>query len=60
MLEVKFENTEDLFNFYSQLSKEQLEQEKEELTVALTKMISNPDIMPRLAMVTSLLENGQN
>lgn len=60
MLEVKFENTEDLFNFYSQLSKEQLEQEKEELVVALTQMINNPDIMPRLAMVTSLLDNGQN
>lgn len=60
MLEVKFENTEDLFNFYSQLSKEQLEQEKEELVVALTQMVNNPDIMPRLAMVTSLLDNGQN
>ena len=62
MRDVKFENMEDLYNFYNELSLEELQQEEQELKVALTTMIENPDIIPRLAIVSSILEsrNGQN
>ena len=62
MRDVKFENMEDLYNFYNELSLEELQQEEQELKVALTTMIENPDIIPRLALVSSILEsrNGQN
>jgi len=57
MRDIKFENMEDLYNFYNELSLEELKQEEQELKVALTTMIENPDIMPRLAIVSSIIES---
>ena len=56
----EFLNVEDLFAIYSAFSTEDLEKEKKELLQALSDMVANPEIVPRLAMVSSLLDERED
>lgn len=52
----KFETMGDLYDIYVNFSEDQLKKEQKELEEALCHMVENPEIMPRLSIVNTLLE----
>lgn len=59
MNNTKFENMSDLYDIYANFSTKDLKQEQKDLEEALCHMVENPEIMPRLSMVNSLLKERE-
>lgn len=59
MENIHFESMSAAFAYYNNFTLEELKKEHEELTAQMANMISNPDLIPRLSMVESLIEQKE-